>query len=63
MIMVKSHEFTPTKGTSKRCKSRDSTRVQKSFSIGIGGIVKILSPLQTPTPLLLINDQLITMHY
>ena len=61
MIMVNWPEFTSQKGGSKRCKSRDSTRVQKSFSIGIGGIVKIQNAIAGPLQQLLINDQLI-MH-
>ena len=49
------------KGGSKRCNGGESTRVQKDFEIGIGGIVKIQNAIAGPLQRLLIIDQLI-MH-
>ena len=49
------------KGGSKRCNGGESTRVQKVFKIGIGGIVKIQNAIAGPLQRLLIIDQLI-MH-
>ena len=59
--MVNRSQFTPQKGDSKRCNPGESTRVQKDFDIGIGGIVKIQNAIAGPLQQLLINDQLI-MH-
>ena len=59
--MVNDGESTPSKGGAKRCNPGESTRVQKDFDIGIGGIVKIQNAIAGPLQQLLINDQLI-MH-